>query len=103
MQILTDTLWNYLISGEYKQMFVSLFNSYFPFGLPFWLIAMAIFAAIHEKTKNLGFSGVVTSVYMLVISSTDLVVNAHAIMALKITGSLMMIISGYYMFRVAKG
>lgn len=94
---------DYLVAGQFKNFFVALLNDYFPFGLLFWMVGLAVFLILHYKTKNFAYSGAVTTAYFLVISSSDLVTGIYVKTAMQWFGILLGIFVGYYIYKVLKG
>ena len=103
MEQITSTLWDLILQGQYKQFYVQLFNYYFPYGLIFWAIGFVLFIAVQIKTKNLAYAGIVAALYFEVISSSGLIVNAFAVMAMKYFGIILGLACGYYIYRMVKG
>ena len=100
---LITSLWDAISSGNFYQFFTILFNQYFPFGSFFWLLGLTLFVVIHLKTKNLGFSGMVASVYYVVMGSSGIVVNVYSSMGMKYFGIILGVIVGWYLYRAIKG
>ena len=97
-------LYTYLTGGKFFSFFTYAFNQYFPFGLFFWMLGLTIFIILQIKTKNLGYSGAVTSFYFVVVSNIpNLVTNAYSAFAMKYFGVILGLIVGYYIYRAVKG
>lgn len=94
---------DYLVAGQYKNFFVALLNDYFPFGLLFWLVGLAVFLMIQYKTRNFAFSGAVTTAYFLIISSSGLVTGLYVKTVMQWFGVILGIFVGYYIYKVLKG
>ncbi|RLF61823.1 MAG: hypothetical protein DRN33_06370 [Thermoplasmata archaeon] len=104
MEQVSGQLYTYLTEGKFFTFFSYAFNQYFPFGLFFWMLGLTMFSIIQIKTKNLGYSGAVTSLYFVVVSNIpNLVTNAYSSFAMKYFGLILGLITGYYIYRAIKG
>jgi len=100
---LLNVLRDYLVGGEYKNYYVTLLNDYYPFGLLFWMVGMAIFLILQYKTRNFAFSGAVTSFYFIVISSSGLITGLYTKMVMQWFGAILGVLVGYYIYKTIKG
>lgn len=101
---LSEILWEYLLEGRFFTYFSTVFNTYFPFGLFFWVLGFVIFIIIQFKTKSLGYGGAIACVYFVVITSIpNLVTNAYSQFGMRYFGVILGIVSGYYLYRGLKG
>ena len=98
-----NQLFNYLINLDFKGFFVVLFNTYMPYGLPFWLLGFILMFITHLKTKNLAFAGIISASYFFVIGNSGLVTNAISATAMQYVGLLIGLIIGFYLYRTLRG
>jgi len=101
--MLSETLWSYLTQGNFKLFFIMALNSYLPYGLFFWFLGFALFIIFYLKVKNLAYSGLLVSLYFVVISSSGLVINAYSAFAMRYFGLVLGLVIGYYLYRALKG
>lgn len=101
---ITDVLWDYILRLDFWNFFVTLFNTYMPYGLFFWLVGLVIFFVIDLKSKNLGYAGAIACIYFVMISSIpNLIINAYSLTAMRLVGILIGLIASYYIYKDIKG
>lgn len=99
-----ETLWGYLMDGNFFQFFVTIFNTYFPFGMIFWLLGLVFFIVTYLKTKSLGYGGAVATIYFVVITEIPgLVTNAYSQFAMRYFGVILAFVTGWYLYKAFKG
>jgi hypothetical protein len=104
VQNIIDTLWGYVSIGNYFQFYVTMFNTYFPFGILFWLIGILLFIVFNLKSKSLAYGGGVAGCYFVIITEIpNIVTNAYSNFAMKWFGVILALICGYYIYKEIKG
>jgi|GEM_PF-3488330 len=98
-----NQLFNYLIRLDFKDFFVTLFNTYMPYGLPFWMLGFVVMFIAHLKTKNLAFAGIIGASYFFIMGNSGLVTNAISATAMQYIGLFIGAITGFYLYRTLRG
>jgi len=100
---LTPTLWNYISSGRPDLFLITLFNQYFPYGMFWWMMGFVLFIITHLKTKNLAYSGALTTLYFVALPYTGFITNVYSRTAMQYFGAILGLVIGYYLYRAFKG
>lgn len=98
----TETLVGFLRDGQFFDFFVRLTNFYFPFGAFWWFTGFTMFAIIHSKTRNVGYSSGFTALFFITVSTTDLVQDTFARQSLLWVAGIMVLASGFYMYTAVR-
>ena len=97
-------LWTYLTGGHFFSFYTYAMNTYFPYGMFFWMLGLTIFGVMQIKTKNLGFAGAMTSIYFIVLAQIpNIVTNIYSRTAMNYFGMILGLIAGYYIYKAVKG
>lgn len=97
-------MWTYLTNMDISNLFIYALNYYFPYGMLFWLIGLAIFIIVNLKTRSLIYSTIPLAIYFVLISSVPgLIINAYSRMAMQYIGFILILVSGYYLYTIIKG
>lgn len=104
MSDVVPILWEYLLGGQLWNYFVYMLNFYFPYGMFFWMLGFVLFLIIQLKSESLIYATIPLAVYFVIISSIDgLVINAYSRMAMQYVGLVLVLVSGYYLYRIVRG
>lgn len=94
-QILADKA----TSGSMSDFYIELFNNYYPLGVFWLLIGVAIFSIIQIKTKNMAWSSGVTTVYFVLLAGSQLITNAYSQNYLELFGMFVgLVVLGTYLY-----
>jgi len=104
MNPVIDTLWNYLIGGQFFEFYTYFMNTYFPFGLFFWMVGFILFSVLQIKYENMAFAGAVAAIYFVIVSEIPgMVTYSYSKLGMQWFGFVLALVTGYYLYKTIKG